>query len=136
MVNNEIKEKVLDILRLKEKNILLEEIKENTSIGVFFDSSNVIKKDIIGNETVRMTFSIFYKVDAKDTMTRLSASRKLNDIGAFIESLAKINKLPEIDEKRYFIKMEMISSAVLEGREDNGAYIYRAIYAADYRNKK
>lgn len=121
-------EAVFKAIKEIEKDILLEDLKETTSIGLFFDAITKSKVDILGNYKVVGSFSIYYKVDGKDTNSRLKANKKLTELG---QKLEQVNC--EIDNQK--VNIEAISLPTLEVREDNKAYIYKIILNAKYKKK-
>lgn len=127
-----IQESIYKHLLKYDNKLLYEDLKEKTSKGMFIESVETIKKDIVKNETIKLTFSIFYKIDAIDTLTRLKASNKLQGYWQYL----KDNKLIIEDEKINFIKFELNSLATLNSRDENGAYIYQIVISCIYKHRK
>lgn len=92
--------------------------------------------NVLGDYDGELLFSIYYKVDGKDTKTRLSATRLLTYIGAYCESATANKEIPIMDEQNEVISITMLDTPTMIFREDNGQEMYMANFSFVYRHKE
>lgn len=92
--------------------------------------------NVLGDYDGELLFSIYYKVDGKDTKTRMNATRLLTYIGAYCEDATERKELPTVDEQNEVKSISMLDTPTMIGREDNGQEMYMADFSFVYRHKE
>lgn len=91
--------------------------------------------NVLGDYDGELLFSIFYKIDGNDTSSRLSATRTITYIGAWVENKTTNKDLPELTGNNTCTSIAMIDTPAMVGREENGHEVYGALFSLTYRHK-
>lgn len=118
--------------------ILYEEISDKVPCLALIqeDGGGKTNMNVIGGYDAEIPFNIYYKIDGKDTQSRLDATKVLTYLGAYLEQKTKEKQLPNLDDdKRKIKKIEMIAAPVLLERFTNGHHLYAASFSVIYTYK-
>lgn len=115
--------------------LLFEEIKDKVPCLSFVQEAGGGKSNfnVIGGYDGELLFNIFFKIDGKDTKSRLGATKLLTYIGAYLEQKTLEKDLPKLPDKTKTLKsIRMIDNPVLIEREENGHHLYGAQFSVVY----
>lgn len=116
--------------------IHLDELKEIAgSLGFLTEGINIIKQNVIGGYTANFNFSIYYRVSAKDTKSKLEATRLLNYIADYFQQQSIKKALPYLNQADIAEFIEMSSNPQLLQNEENADVIYMASFFMRYNHK-
>ena len=99
-------------------------------------AAEVKKSYINGSYIGQWVFAIYARTNAEDTKSRFDAVECLQKLGDWLQAKndnGTYAHLPEIDDKRSAIKIEMTSTPAIASRYEDGCEDYQAIFTLDYK---
>ncbi|MBQ2973328.1 MAG: hypothetical protein IJE19_03140 [Clostridia bacterium] len=120
---------------------LLEDLGKNTpSLMIQQLAAAEKKKTYVNGSYIGIwNFAVYFRIDGKDTATRLDATACLEELAVW---LSKQNdkgsyvNLPEIDDNRKAIKIELMSNPAIAARYDDGTEDYQALFSLEYKVRR
>lgn len=102
--------------------------------------AEVVRKYMDGSYIGVFAFSVYIRVNANDTATRLDAAGVLNALADWIserdETTREYKRLPTIDAKTAARSIEMTATPSISTRYDNGFEDYQAIFELQYHKRR
>lgn len=102
--------------------------------------AEVVRKYVDGSYIGMFAFSVYIRVSANDTASRLDATGVLNALADWLceadETTREYKRLPTIDAKTKAISMEMSATPSISTRYDNGFEDYQAIFELQYKKRR
>ena len=90
--------------------------------------------NVIGDYDGELLFSIYFKIDGRDTSSRSFATKVLTYIGAYAET--NCSEMPSLGGENTLKKITIIDTPTQIGVDENKLELYQATYSLIYRHKR
>lgn len=140
-----IAQAVLELVNTWDKKpcpIRLEELGENPPAMAIqpLQRAEVVRRYVDGSYVGVFAFSVYIRVSANDTASRLDATGVLNALADWIcetdGETQEYKRLPTIDATIQAIGIEMTATPSISTRYDNGFEDYQAIFELQYKKRR
>lgn len=118
---------------ITSKKILLDDLKDSESIGIFLTSGAVvIKKYVSGSFEGQVPFTIFYKCTPTTNAAVIEKRTVLDGLGKWMEEM----EYPALSDGRKIQSIKRATTVVLDGKTEDGASVFRCGFTLKYFKKR